>query len=137
MTKIAGGCLCGAVRYHAETEPAMQAVCHCKTCQVNSGSAFSLNVAVPLDSLTVEGDSLTTYVDRSGASGEAFNRNFCGICGSHLYSSGPAYGELGFIKAGTLDDASWVSPDLHIWCAEKLPWTDIPADATQADGNPG
>ena len=48
----------------------MQAVCHCKTCQVNSGSAFSLNVAVPLDSLTVTGEGLRTYEDRSGASGQ-------------------------------------------------------------------
>ena len=137
MTKIEGGCLCGAVRYHSDAEPVMQAVCHCKTCQKNSGSAFSFNVAVPLDSLDAEGESLRTYEDHSGASGQPFNRHFCGECGSHLYSNGAAYGELAFIKAGTLDDASWMNPDMHIWCAEKLPWTSIPEGATQAPANPG
>ena len=137
MVAISGGCLCGNVRYSSDAEPVMQAVCHCKTCQKNSGSAFSLNVAVPLESLVVEGDSLRTYEDHSGASGQPFKRNFCGKCGSHVFSNGAAYGELGFIKAGTLDESSWVAPELHIWCAEKLPWTQIPESATQADGNPG
>lgn len=137
MSKIEGGCLCGKVRYGSGAEPVMQAICHCKTCQKSSGSAYSLNVAVPLDSLAIEGDSLTTYVDRSGASGKSFNRHFCNACGSHVYSNGPAYGELAFIKAGTLDDAGWLAPDLHIWCAEKLPCSRIPESATQVPGNPG
>ena len=137
MPEIVGGCLCGAVRYKSEAEPTLQAVCHCQTCRKNSGSAFSFNVAVPEDSLVVEGGDLQTYEDHSGASGQAFMRKFCGKCGSHVFSHGPAYGALAFIKAGTLDDASWVAPELHIWCAEKLPWTEIPEGATQAPGNPG
>src|ERR1700680_2417345 len=64
--------------------------------------------------------------------GAARYRFFCGDCGSHIYSHGPAYGAIAFIKAGTLDDPSWVAPNLHIWCAEKLPWVDIPAGVTQA-----
>src|ERR1700712_3428247 len=75
MARIEGGCLCGAVRYRSEAEPAMQVVCHCKTCQKNSGSAFSMNVAVPQDSLTVEGGTLRSYIDHSGASGQPFYRH--------------------------------------------------------------
>jgi len=137
MSKLEGGCLCGAVRYMSDAEPVMQAVCHCKTCQKVTGSAFSLNVAVPDESLNVEGDDLTTYVDHAGASGQPFKRHFCSKCGSHLFSQGPAYGPLAFIKAGTLDDPDWIAPDLHIWCAEKLAWTEIPEGASQAPGNPG
>ena len=137
MPEIKGGCLCGAVRYRSDAEPLMQAVCHCKTCQKNSGSAFSLNVAVPEESLVVEGGALKSYEDRSGASGQPFKRNFCSSCGSPLFSHGPAYGPLAFIKAGTLDDSSWLAPELHIWCAEKLPWTTIGEGATEVPGNPG
>ena len=71
------------------------------------------------------------------ASGQPFNRNFRSACGSHVFSEGRAYGELAFIKAGTLDDAGWLEPKLHIWCAEKLPFVPIPDGATQAKGNPG
>ena len=33
MPKLEGGCLCGAVRYTSEAEPALTAVCHCPDCQ--------------------------------------------------------------------------------------------------------
>lgn len=137
MSKIEGGCLCGNLRYSSEAEPVMQVICHCKTCQKVSGSAYSLNVGVPEDSLVVNGDSLSTYEDHSGASGQAFFRKFCSKCGSHVFSHGPAYGAVAFIKAGTLDDPSWIDPTLHIWCDEKIPCVEVPAGATQAAGNPG
>jgi len=136
MARIEGGCLCGAGRYRTDAEPLNQVICHCKTCQNNTGSAFSMNVAVPEDSLRVEGDARRRYEDRSGSSGQPFYRYYCGACGSHLYSHGPAYGPVAFIKSGTLDDATWLAPSVHIWCAEKLPWVEIPAGATQFPGNP-
>jgi len=46
------------------------AVCHCSTCQKNTGSAFSLNVGLPSSSVTVTGESLATYEDHTGASGK-------------------------------------------------------------------
>src|ERR1700712_1989113 len=101
MARIEGGCLWGAVRYRSGAEPAMQVVCHCKTCQKTSGSAFSMNVAVPQDSLTVEGGTLRSYIDHSGASGQPFQRHYCGICGSPVYTHGGAYGGGRIIKAGT------------------------------------
>jgi hypothetical protein len=30
-----------------------------------------------------------------------------------------------FLKVGTLDDASWVKPDMHIYAAAKQPWVEI------------
>jgi len=137
MARIEGGCLCGAVRYRSEAEPVMQVICHCKTCQKNSGSAFSMNVAVPQESLVVEGEVLRSYNDHSGASGQPFYRHYCSACGLHVYSHGSAYGTIAFIKAGTLDDATWLAPTMHIWTAEKLPWVAIPEGATQSLGNPG
>ena len=54
-------------------------------------------------------------------------------CKTCLKNSGSA---LAFIKAGTLDDATWLTPTVHIWGAEKLPWVQIPEGATQVPGNP-
>ena len=45
--KIEGGCLCGKVRYLAETEPAFVAVCHCQDCQKATGTAFATVIALP------------------------------------------------------------------------------------------
>ena len=66
----------GLCRYRSQAEPVMQVICHCKTCQKNSGSAFSMNVAVPQDSLELEGDEQRGYEDRSGSSGQPFYRQY-------------------------------------------------------------
>ena len=55
MPQIAGGCLCGKVRYSATGEPAFVGVCHCTDCQKFTGSAFSTVVGVPKPALTLEG----------------------------------------------------------------------------------
>lgn len=136
MGDIRGGCLCGGVRYEVRGEPAMVAACHCATCQKNTGSAFSLNLGVPQDAVTIEGDALATYEDHAGASGKPFYRSFCSNCGSPISGQGDAYSGLIFIKAGTLDDTSWVKPNVHIWCCEKQPWVEIDEGVAQAERNP-
>lgn len=137
MSQIEGGCLCGAVRYHAAAEPALVAACHCAACQRNTGSAFSVNLALPAGSVTIEGDGLVTYEDRSGASGEPFYRSFCGRCGSPILGRGAAYEGLEFLKAGTLDDPSMATPGVHMWCRDRQDWVVIPEHAQRFDGNPG
>jgi hypothetical protein len=31
--------------------------------------------------------------------------------------------QLDWLKAGTLDDTSWVKPSLAVWCQSAQPWT--------------
>ena len=88
MPKLTGGCLCGSVRYASDAEPAFVGVCHCATCQKNTGSAFSLNLAMSTSAVTMTGDSLATYEDRTGASGQPFYRAFCSRCGSPISGKG-------------------------------------------------
>jgi len=131
MAKIRGACLCKSVRYATEAEPAAVVVCHCVTCQKNTGSAFSLNIAVPTVTLQIEGSTLVRYEDNTGASGKPFYRSFCSRCGSPIGASGDAYPGLTFLKAGTLDDPSWVKPSAHLWCDERQPWVAIEHGATE------
>ena len=136
MPKVAGGCLCGGVRYQSDAEPAIVVTCQCATCQKNTGSSFSLNLGLPQDAVTVEGDTLATYEDHTGASGKPFYRGFCSRCGSPIFGRGEAYEGLIFIKAGTLDDSSWVKPAAHIWCSEMQPWLKLGDGAPHLPGNP-
>jgi len=131
MAKIRGACLCGSVRYATDAEAAAVVVCHCVTCQKNTGSAFSLNIGVPTNTLRIEGTTLAQYEDHTGASGKPFYRSFCSRCGSPIGASGDAYPGLTFLKAGTLDDPSWVKPTAHLWCDEKQPWVAIEHGATE------
>ncbi|MEM8813096.1 MAG: GFA family protein [Pseudomonadota bacterium] len=136
MSKISGGCLCGAVTYSTDAEPAMVAVCHCSDCQKQSGSPFSVNVLVPDDQVTMEGDSLTQFTVK-GASGQNVTRNFCNKCGSPLSTVLDAFGKLAAIKSGTLTDASWVKPTIQIWCDDKQPWSVLDETLPKASHNPG
>ena len=135
MADISGGCLCGAVRYSTAAEPAMIAVCHCADCQKQSGSAFSVNVVVPNDQITMDGETLTRF-DVIGASGQTVSRNFCNRCGSPLTTVPESFGGLAAIKAGTLDDSSWVKPGIQIWCDSAQDWGVLADDLQKAPQNP-
>ena len=120
MAKLSGSCLCGSVRYSSESEPVVSAICHCKNCQQQSGSAFSTIIGVPRPSLKVEG-ATGTFNDRA-ESGKYVIRRFCPKCGSALISGVEVTPDLLWIKAGTLDDASAFTPQMHIWRDSAQPW---------------
>ena len=113
------------------------AQCQKSLVDVSVVPSVSLNVGVPSDSVTITGESLATYEDRSGASGKPFYRTFCSKCGSPISGRGAAYSGLTFLKAGTLDDSSWVKPDVHVWCSEKQPWVMIEQGVAQTPRNAG
>ena len=90
MPTIEGGCLCGAVRYRSDAEPVMQVVCHCETCRKNSGSAFSMNVAVPGQAPHRE-RAVRAFPGGAARAARRSTGSYLGDCGSHIYSHGPAY----------------------------------------------
>ena len=113
----------------------MIAACHCINRRKQSGSAFSMNAAIDAGSVTFEGDRLKVYED-AGSSGLKVFRKFCGNCGSPVVSDVQAFAGLLFVKAGTLDDPSWVNPGAEIWCASKLQWANLANDLPKIAGNP-
>jgi hypothetical protein len=117
-----GGCLCGAVRYQTSWPPLMLGTCHCKHCQRQAGSAFSVVAAVPRNGLEIQGE-LTLYEDGS-ASGNPVYRKFCGTCGSPVFTDTPEAEAQGmmFIKAGTLDESKDLVPTVHFWTNSAQDW---------------
>lgn len=137
MPKIQGSCLCGQVHYSSSAEePAMMVVCHCTDCQKQSGTAYSTNVLVPTASITFKGESRAQYVVK-GASGQTVTRNFCTNCGSPLTTELEAFDNLAAVKAGTLEDSSWVKPTVQIWCNSAQPWGPLDEALPKAPANPG
>jgi hypothetical protein len=122
-TDFSGRCLCGNVTYRATSAPVMQGVCHCTDCQRQTGTAYSMIVAVPRDALTIEGDTLASHTTIGEVHQTPTERKFCSACGSPIASFVEGMPELAFIKAGTLDDASWFEPAFEIWTRSAQPWT--------------
>jgi hypothetical protein len=124
MPSLDGACLCGQVTYSCEADPLATAVCHCTECQRQTGTSFSIVVAVPRDAFRAQGGTLSSYTTVGTDSGMEVERQFCSGCGSPI-ASVPAAGPMVFIKAGTLNDRSWLQPQLAVWCDSAQPWVPV------------
>ena len=118
-----GGCNCGQIHYKCEGDPIVVAQCHCRNCQRQSGSAFSVNLLLKGSQVTLEGE-LTTYEDKDTLTGNPVLRQFCGTCGSPIFSV-PADGKgMMIVKLGTLDDPSPFKPGASVWTSTAMPWVE-------------
>src|SRR4051794_40784285 len=122
-TETTGHCLCGNISYSIAGEPFAQALCHCQDCQRQTGSAFSIVIGVARDAFSVEGDTLASIDTTGEVHGTPTHRHFCSACGSPIYSVVDAQPEVVYVKAGTLDDASWLEPTAEVFTRSALPWS--------------
>lgn len=127
--------MCGDVRYEIFGRPLLTALCHCVNCQKESGSAFSILVAVAREELWLEGRNLGTF-EGVGASGWPVTRQFCRECGSPILSDIAITPDLVWIKGGTLDDRSWLRPQMNVWCDSAQPWVDMDREIPGFAQNP-
>jgi hypothetical protein len=133
---ITGRCLCGGVTYSVDAEPVIQAACHCADCQRQTGNPFSVIVGVPRAAFNVEGSTLASFATIGEDHGGETRRSFCSACGSPIFSDAAVAPELVFIKAGSLDDASWVQPVVEAWTSSAQPWSPHFEDAARLERGP-
>jgi hypothetical protein len=114
-----GGCLCGAVRYNYEGEPASIGLCQCRRCQRQSGSAFLIGVVFPKDAVTITGSLATFEFETDGT---RLRRHFCPACGSVVSITLDRSPGIRSMMGGTLDDTSKIKPTFSIWCSQGQPW---------------
>jgi hypothetical protein len=101
--------------------------CHCLNCQRQTGSAFVINLLIEADRVELlAGDPRAVDVPRDDGSSQRIFR--CPTCQVAVFSE---YGrpELRYVRAGTLDRPSGVTPDVHIFTRSKLSWITIPDSA--------
>jgi hypothetical protein len=116
-----GNCLCGEVTVTMPREGATSAICHCRHCQKQTGSAFSTVLIAAADAVVVNG-TLADYEDTNDKR-EAVIRRFCPKCGSPVETrSGATEGSgIRVIKAGLMKEGA-IAPHLEVFCDSKLPW---------------
>ena len=129
-----GGCQCGAARYRVVARPVSLYCCHCRECQRQSASAFGMSLRVPPAAIEIDWDALALFVRDPGAPTETPGR-FCPACGVRLVH-GARDDETVSLKAGTLDDTSWLRPAAHIFTARAQPWLGPFAGPLDAPGMP-
>lgn len=129
-----GHCHCGATTLQFSGKSELTFFCHCQDCQRTTGAPFSVELMVPRDGFASAGD-LSTYTV-TGDSGQAVHRRGCTMCGSALFLECDADPDYIFVKAGALDDASSVEPEMHIFISAKQPWVKIADDLPQFERMP-
>ncbi|MFN3388828.1 MAG: GFA family protein [Allosphingosinicella sp.] len=114
-----GGCACGAVRFALKSAPFDCGWCHCRTCQLNSGSPAMVFASVP------HGDYVVTRgaeaVRRFSSSSFGYRR-FCGECGTPLTMEVEHQPETVDFSVATLDDPAAVAPGFHIFWSSRIAW---------------
>lgn len=108
MAIIAGGCVCGKVRFEAEGEPDRVGICHCLDCRKYHGALFFAAAIYP-----------ETQVWVSGEPQMYDGRCFCATCGSRVFNRSGAELEL---HLGALDDINVFQPTYELWTIRRESW---------------
>ena len=124
---VAGGCLCGAVRFEIAMPTLFCGHCHCSMCRRAHGAGYVTWIGVPYERFTLLAgeDRLVRY--RSSDHG---TRSFCRTCGSTLFCESTNHpGWLDIVLAnveGKIDAA----PQGHFYFDDRTEWVHV------ADGLP-
>lgn len=131
----AGGCLCQGVRYEFADAPLMTVNCYCRDCQQATDSPFATVMALPRTAFRLLHGDLGAFTVKSNG-GRDVTREFCKVCGSPLFTKAEMVPDLIFVKAGSLDDSSWVAPVLNCWTSRTEPWMPVAAGIQNCLENP-
>lgn len=119
-----GSCLCGGVQYEYSKALRGSVACHCQQCRKTSGHYVSA-IRVLEAELTVTKETTLTWYQSSPEA----KRGFCSSCGSSLFWRDTVHPDRVSIMSGTIDGATGVTTEKHIYVADKGDYYDIAGDA--------
>ena len=130
-----GSCLCKQVTYSFPVDAVLSAHhCHCEDCRKSTGSGKATIILISDQALKISGE--IKYFSVIGSEGNKVSRGFCVECGSPLISSVEGYDGTKFIKAGSLDDSSWVSINSSFWSDTAMSWSPLDKSLNSFKQNP-
>ena len=122
---LTGGCGCGAVRFEIDAPLVSASYCHCTRCQRRTGTAASANARLAADSFRIVAGE--EHV-RAWAPEGGFEKAFCGLCGSALFSRDPASGKPAGVRLGAVDGDPGIRPQWRQFVAYAADWEPLPDD---------
>lgn len=125
-----GGCACGAIRYECTAPPLRMVNCHCRDCQLASGSGYSATLIMNAESVRLVRGQCQEHLTKA-ESGNVAKRQFCAVCGTPLFAASSARPEFVGVKAASLDDPSWFAPEANVWVDSAQPWDHMDPDVPQ------
>ena len=120
--QVDGACHCGRISFTAQIDPARVVMCHCTDCQVFSSSAFRVGVVAPIEGFKLQGTP-KSYI-KTADSGSRRAQNFCGECGTPLFTMAPENATSVTLRVGSLRQRAQLEPHAQIWQRSKVSWLD-------------
>ena len=111
-------------------EPMNVIHCHCGMCRKAAGAPMVTFVSFPSDKVTFTGAQPAIY--QSSPEGK---RGFCENCGGALTFQYTARPERVSVTAGSLDHPEAVSPRMHYYEADRVPWLRMDDDLLRHEGH--
>lgn len=105
MADVAGGCLCGKVRFVADGQPWRVGICHCLDCRKHHGALFYAAAIFPLEAVRIEGEVRNFR-----------GRCFCPDCGSSVFVLS---GDEIEVHLGALDAPDQFMPTYEGWTIRR------------------
>ena len=134
--KVQGRCHCGEITYEADVAPGSVNVCHCRDCQVLSGTAFRAGVPAPAEGFRMLSGKPRQYI-KVADSGARRVHAFCGTCGSPVYSSAEHNPKSYTLRLGALSSPNALGrPARQIWTKRRLSWVPPLEGVPEQEGQP-
>ncbi|WP_299044656.1 GFA family protein [uncultured Tateyamaria sp.] len=121
---LTGSCNCKSVTFEVR-ETIRSSACHCGQCRKQSGHHWACGLAYDTD-LTISGD-VKWY-----ASSDIAQRGFCPTCGCFLFWKMKGEEKISY-SLGTIDGATGLTLDRHIFIADKGDYYDIADNVPQRE----
>ncbi|MGC1505950.1 MAG: GFA family protein [Sulfitobacter sp.] len=117
---IKGSCLCAGVTFELTGPLRNSVACHCVQCRKTSGHYVSAT-QVAADQLKITNDESLQWYQSSPQA----QRGFCNRCGSSLFWRHEADNGATSVMSGTLDGATGIHTEKHIFVADKGDYYDL------------
>ncbi len=122
--KITGGCFCRAITYRAEIDETRIGICHCRDCQIFSGSAFRMSTLIEPGNFEFLSGTPKRF-DKTADSGKVRTMAFCGECGTHLCSlpmGSDKDDPFISLRIASADQFPQLTPLFELFCKSQVSW---------------
>lgn len=127
-----GHCQCGAVRFHVAVGSMLTEFCHCESCRRSVGAPLMAWAGFSRDAVTITHGEPAAYESSPGVI-----RTFCGNCGTSLTLGDERCASEIFVATAAFEHpgaTDAITPDVHIWRSERLPWVETSDDLPRYRG---
>jgi hypothetical protein len=131
MATRKASCSCGKLTVTCDgPDPERRSLCHCKNCQLQTGSAFAIQARFPRAQVTIEGKSTAWTFPMDGAKpvtyrsfdSEGATYHFCPVCGSTVYYEIAVAPDFIGVRVGAFTDPTFPPPMISGFEECRFPW---------------